>query len=69
MRKMKLVCVGSRYPDPGFPAEDPTMRAALEGVALSIRDAMTCLQQPGTPLDDMRLAGGGTTDAGWRGRA
>jgi sugar (pentulose or hexulose) kinase len=27
---------------------------------------MTCLQQPGTPLDDMRLAGGGTTDAGWR---
>jgi xylulokinase len=42
------------------------MRAALEGVALSIRDAMTCLQQPGTPLDDMRLAGGGTTDAGWR---
>lgn len=27
---VKLVCIGSRYPDPGFPAEDPTMRAALE---------------------------------------
>jgi len=27
---VKLVCIGSRYPDPGFPAEDPTFRAAIE---------------------------------------
>ena len=24
-----LVCIGTRYPDPGFPAEDPTVQAAL----------------------------------------
>jgi xylulokinase len=42
------------------------MRAALEGVALAVRDAMAFLRHPGTPLDDLRLAGGGTTDAGWR---
>jgi glycosyltransferase involved in cell wall biosynthesis len=28
--EVKLVCIGSRYPDPGFPAEDPTFRAAIE---------------------------------------
>jgi glycosyltransferase involved in cell wall biosynthesis len=27
---VKLVCIGSRYPDPGFPAEDPTFRAAID---------------------------------------
>jgi len=64
------------YLDPGMrgawvglgPQHDRTrlMRAALEGVALAVRDAMACLRRPGTPLDDIRLAGGGTTDAGWR---
>jgi len=28
--EVKLVCIGTRYPDPGFPAEDPTFRAAIE---------------------------------------
>ncbi|MGH2586828.1 MAG: hypothetical protein ACRDJE_18070 [Dehalococcoidia bacterium] len=27
---VKLVCIGSRYPDPGFPAEDPTFQAAID---------------------------------------
>ncbi len=42
------------------------LRAALEGVALAVRDAMAALPGPGRPLDDLRLAGGGTTDPGWR---
>ena len=42
------------------------LRAALEGVAFAIRDAMAPLRRPGRPLDDLRLAGGGTTNAGWR---
>jgi xylulokinase len=64
------------YLDPGMrgawvglgPQHDRTrlMRAALEGVALAVRDAMAFLRHPGTPLDELRLAGGGTTDAGWR---
>ena len=50
------------------PRHDRTrlLRAALEGVAFAVRDAMEPLRQPGTPLDDLRLAGGGTTDPGWR---
>lgn len=50
------------------PRHDRTrlLRAALEGVALAVRDAMAPLRGPGRPLDDLRLAGGGTTDTGWR---
>ena len=42
------------------------LRAALEGVALAVRDALECLRRPGAPLDDLRLAGGGSTDVAWR---
>jgi xylulokinase len=42
------------------------LRAALEGVALAVRDALECLRSPGAPLDDLRLAGGGSTDVAWR---
>jgi xylulokinase len=42
------------------------MRAALEGVAFAARDAMTPLRGDGAPLDQLRLAGGGTTDPSWR---
>jgi xylulokinase len=50
------------------PRHDRTrlLRAALEGVALAIRDAMEHLRQPGEPMSDLRLSGGGTTAAGWR---
>jgi Sugar (pentulose and hexulose) kinases len=50
------------------PRHDRTrlLRAALEGVALAVRDALECLRRPGTPLDDLRLAGGGSTDTAWR---
>ena len=50
------------------PRHDRTrmLRAALEGVALAVRDALECLRGPGAPLDDLRLAGGGSTDIGWR---
>lgn len=50
------------------PRHDRTrlLRAALEGVALAVRDALDCLRRPGNPLDDLRLAGGGSTDAAWR---
>ena len=64
------------YLDPGMrgawvglgPRHDRTalLRAALEGVALAVRDAMAGLRGPGAALDDLRLAGGGTVDAGWR---
>jgi xylulokinase len=42
------------------------LRAALEGVALAVRDAVECLRGRGYPLDDLRLAGGGSTDLAWR---
>lgn len=50
------------------PRHDRTrmLRAALEGVALAVRDALECLRRVGTPLDDLRLAGGGSTHAAWR---
>ena len=41
------------------------LRSALEGVAFAIRDAMDAL--PGArAITGLRLAGGGTTDPGWR---
>jgi xylulokinase len=50
------------------PRHDRTrlLRAALEGVALAVRDALECLRGPGAPRDDLRLAGGGSTDVAWR---
>lgn len=42
------------------------LRAALEGVALAIRNAVDALRGPGRPVDDLRLAGGGTVDPAWR---
>jgi xylulokinase len=42
------------------------LRAALEGVALAVRDALQSLRGPGVPVDDLRLAGGGSTDPGWQ---
>jgi xylulokinase len=50
------------------PRHDRTrmLRAALEGVALAVRDAVECLRGPDASLDDLRLAGGGSTDVAWR---
>lgn len=50
------------------PQHDRTvlLRAALEGVALSIRQALDALRQDGHPVTQLRLAGGGSTDGGWR---
>jgi xylulokinase len=50
------------------PRHDRTrmLRAALEGVAFAVRDALECLRGPGAALDDLRLAGGGSTDIAWR---
>jgi xylulokinase len=42
------------------------LRAALEGVAFAVRDALDHLLAPGEHVDRIRLAGGGTTDPGWR---
>jgi xylulokinase len=64
------------YLDPGLRAAwtglDPRhgrselLRAALEGVAFAIRDALDCVLDPGERPAQLRLAGGGTTDPGWR---
>ncbi len=50
------------------PSHDRTrlLRSALEGVAFAVRDAMASLRASGVPFDDVRLAGGGTTDTAWR---
>ena len=42
------------------------LRAALEGVAFAIRDALACVLEPSERAVHLRLAGGGTTDPGWR---
>ena len=41
-------------------------RAALEGVAFSIKDGFSALREAGTDVEQLRLAGGGTTEAQWR---
>ncbi len=41
-------------------------RAALEGVAFSIREALAALEQAGNQATELRLAGGGTLEPGWR---
>ena len=42
------------------------LRAALEGVALAVRDAVEAARRPDRPLVDLRLAGGGTTNPAFR---
>jgi xylulokinase len=42
------------------------LRAALEGVAFAVREALDCLVEPGERIGCIRLAGGGTRDPGWR---
>jgi xylulokinase len=64
------------YLDPGLRAAwtglDPRherphlLRAALEGVAFAVRDALDHVLEPGEQIAGLRLAGGGTTHPGWR---
>jgi xylulokinase len=42
------------------------LRAALEGVAFAVRDALVALTAEGVDVGDVRLVGGGTTDVRWR---
>jgi xylulokinase len=42
------------------------LRAALEGVAFAVREALDELAGSGARIDRLRLAGGGTKDLGWR---
>jgi xylulokinase len=42
------------------------LRAALEGVAFAVRDALSVIVTPENPVPMLRLAGRGTTDPGWR---
>jgi xylulokinase len=42
------------------------LRAALEGVAFAVRDALDHLLEPGEQVPHLRLAGGGTVDPAWR---
>jgi xylulokinase len=42
------------------------LRAALEGVAFTIRDAVSCLLPAEVPVDHLRLAGGGSIHPAWR---
>lgn len=42
------------------------LRAALEGVAFAIGDALDHVLEPGERVAHLRLAGGGTTDPAWR---
>ena len=41
-------------------------RAALEGVAFSIKDGFAALRETGADIEQLRLAGGGTAEAQWR---
>jgi xylulokinase len=64
------------YLDPGMRAawtglgphhgREHLLRAALEGVAFAIRDALEHVGEPGERVAYVRLAGGGTTDPAWR---
>ncbi len=42
------------------------LRAALEGVAFSLREGLEALEAAGTPASEPRLAGGGTAREPWR---
>jgi glycosyltransferase involved in cell wall biosynthesis len=52
---VKLVCIGTRYPDPGFPAEDPTVRAALEeSDRLGLTDRHVFFVRGWLPYDEVK---------------
>lgn len=42
------------------------LRAALEGVAFALREGLEALEGAGTRAPELRLAGGGSSDARWR---
>jgi xylulokinase len=42
------------------------LRAILEGVAFSLRDALTLFREIGVPIESIRLGGGGARSALWR---
>jgi len=42
------------------------LRAALEGVAFALREGLEALEEAGTPVPELRLAGGGTASDLWR---
>ena len=42
------------------------LRAALEGVAFALREGLEALEEAGTPVSELRLAGGGTASDPWR---
>src|SRR5205807_396763 len=42
------------------------LRAALEGVAFALREGLEALEAGGLALPQLRLAGGGTVQPGWR---
>jgi xylulokinase len=42
------------------------LRAALEGVAFALREGLEALEAAGTPVAELRLAGGGTASDAWR---
>jgi xylulokinase len=64
------------YMDPGMrgawtylsPTHDRSrlLRAALEGVAFAIKDAVDCVLDGSIAADHLRLAGGGSTNPTWR---
>ncbi len=42
------------------------MRAALESVAYALREGLEALEEAGTTVSELRLAGGGTVDEAWQ---
>ena len=42
------------------------LRAALEGVVFALREGLEALEDAGTPVPELRLAGGGTVGEPWR---
>lgn len=52
---VKLVCIGSRYPDPGFPAEDPTFRAAIDvAEELGVTDRQVFFVRGWLPYEEVK---------------
>jgi len=47
-------------------AREHLLKAALEGVAFTLREAMDSLEATGISIADLQLAGGGTVDQHWR---
>jgi xylulokinase len=42
------------------------LRAALEGVAFALREGLEALEEAGTRVSELRLAGGGSVEESWR---